>query len=113
MVALAAEFAISFGLFWLMLEALHSVRLKPLAGWLVGALLAAYVIWEAPLSGMSLNPFRTLSAAVAADDYTALWVYFLGPLAAVWLAAVLFQQWRLRPRLPPATAPPCYPDPSA
>ena len=113
-VAFLAEFVISFGLMWLLLEALHSARLKSAAGWLVGGLLAAYIIWETPLSGMSLNPFRTLATALAAGDYTALWVYLLAPTAAMWVATVLFQRWRLGPAAAPLTAhAPQYPDLSA
>lgn len=111
LVAFAAEFVISFGLMWLLLRALHSAQLKPAAGWLLGGLLMAYIIWETPFSGMSLNPFRTLAAAVVAGDYTALWVYFLAPTAAMWLAAALFQWLYRRPGCPPTSAlPPQYPD---
>ena len=110
-VAFAAEFVISFGLMWVLLLALHSRRLKPAAGWLLGGLLMVYIIGETPLSGMSLNPFRTLSAAVVAGNYAALWVYLLAPTAAMWLATALFQRRYLRPACPPTTAvPPQYPD---
>ncbi len=113
-VAFAAEFIISFGLMWLLLLALHSERMKPAAGWLLGGLLMLYIILETPLSGMSLNPFRTLATAVVAGDYTALWVYFLAPTAAMWLATALFRRAYLRPFCPPPTAtPPLYPDLSA
>ncbi|MFD2786200.1 MIP/aquaporin family protein [Hymenobacter rubripertinctus] len=113
-VAFAAEFVISFGLMWLLLLALHSARLQPVTGWLVGGLLMVYIIVEAPLSGMSLNPFRTLSAAVVAGDYTALWVYLLAPTAAMCLATALFQRFYRHPDQPPTSArPPQYPDLSA
>ncbi|MEJ7666671.1 MAG: aquaporin [Hymenobacter sp.] len=109
--AFAAEFVISFGLMWVLLLALHSRRLKPAAGWLLGGLLMVYIIGETPLSGMSLNPFRTLSAAIVAGNYSALWVYFLAPTAAMSLATALFQWFYLRPACPPTTAvPPQYPD---
>ncbi|MGI4735603.1 MAG: MIP/aquaporin family protein [Janthinobacterium lividum] len=115
--AFAAEFSISFGLMALLLFALHSATLKKATGWPVGALLGGYIVWESPISGMSLNPFRSLAAVIIADDFTSLWVYLLAPTAAMWLAAVLFQRrylsgklksTQLRPPFPSA-APPHYP----
>jgi aquaporin Z len=90
LVAFAAEFVISFLLMLVALMALHSARLKKWTGWLVGALLALYVVVEAPLSGMSLNPARTLGTAVAAGRYQGLWLYWLAPPLAMWLATVAF-----------------------
>jgi aquaporin Z len=89
-VALAAEFIITFILMATLLTALHHKRLKKVAGWLVGSLLAIYILFESPYSGMSLNPARSLASAVVADDYEGLWVYFVAPVAATWLATVLF-----------------------
>jgi catechol 2,3-dioxygenase-like lactoylglutathione lyase family enzyme len=60
-------------------------------GLCVGALVAIYIMLEAPLSGMSMNPARTLASAVAARTWTALWVYFTGPLLGMFLAADLYQ----------------------
>ncbi|MBT9392033.1 aquaporin [Hymenobacter sp. NST-14] len=90
-VALGAEFVISFIMMMVLLLALHSARLKSFTGWLLGLLLAVYITFEAPLSGMSLNPARSLGTAVAAGSYTGLWVYFLAPPLAMWLATVVFR----------------------
>ncbi|WP_019948220.1 aquaporin [Hymenobacter aerophilus] len=90
-VAFGAEFLITFIMVAVLFLALHTQRLQNLAGWLLGALLALYVVVETPYSGMSLNPARSLGSAVAAHDYGALWVYWVAPPLAAWLAAVLFQ----------------------
>lgn len=116
--AFGAEFIIAFGLVLVLLLALHSARLHKAAGWLGAALVAVYVIWESPSSGMGLNPLRSLASAVAARDYTGLWIYLLAPPAAMWLAAALFQHFRPRPgnqgaAAAVATEPPHYPDPTA
>ena len=62
-------------------------RLAPYTGLFAAALVALYITFEAPLSGMSLNPARTLASALSARIWTSLWVYFtappLGMLAAV------------------------------
>lgn len=89
-VAFGAELLITFVMMAVLLLALHTKRLENLAGWLLGALLAFYVVVETPYSGMSLNPARSLGSAVAAGNYEALWVYLLAPPLAAWLAAVLF-----------------------
>ncbi|RAK62385.1 MIP/aquaporin family protein [Hymenobacter edaphi] len=91
-VAFAAEFAISFLMMMTALVALHSARLKDWTGWLLGGLLAAFVCFEAPLSGMSMNPARTLGTAVAAGSYHGLWLYWLAPGLAMWLATALFRR---------------------
>ena len=91
--AFAAEFGISFGLMAVLLLALHSERLHKAVGWLLGALLMGYIIWVTPYSGMSINPFRSLAAAVAARDFSGLWVCLLAPTAAMWLVAVLFLRY--------------------
>lgn len=110
-IALGAELLISGALLLAMLGALHSARFRPWTGAIVGLLLALFVVVEAPLSGMSLNPARTLGSAVAAGSYPGLWVYFLGPLAAAWVAAGAFGRWRKRHFV--SAHPPVYPNASA
>ena len=89
-IAFGAEFVITFIMMAVLLLALRSRHLEKLAGWLLGGLLALYIWLETPLSGMSLNPARTLGSAVAAGSYEGLWLYFVAPLLAAWLAAVGF-----------------------
>ena len=88
-VAFGAEFAMTFVLLSLVLRVSATPRLAPGTGVIVGLTVAAFITFEDPLSGMSLNPARTLASAVAGHKWTALWVYFtappLGMLAAAWL----------------------------
>jgi aquaporin Z len=86
-VAFVAELAISFGLMAVVLFASSSARLAPFTGVFAGALVAAYITFEAPLSGMSMNPARTIASAIFADQWTAAWIYFLAPAAGMLLAA--------------------------
>ena len=64
--------------------------LNRFTGLCAGALVAVYIVIEAPLSGMSMNPARTTGSAVYARAWTALWVYFTAPLLGMLAAAQLF-----------------------
>ena len=93
-VAFGAELLISFVSMAVLLGALHHARLEKVAGWLIGGLIALYILVETPYSGMSLNPARSLASAVAAQDFRALWVYLVAPPLGMGLAAVLCRGWR-------------------
>ncbi len=110
--ALGAEILISAALMLVLLWALHSPQRKPWAGALAGLTLAVFVVVEAPLSGMSLNPARTLGTAAAAGTGQELWLYFLGPLGGMWGTAALYQRYR-RSQPPGQLPPPHFPDPAA
>jgi aquaporin Z len=88
-----AEFAICFVMMSVILSVSNAKRLSRFTGVFAAILLALFITIEAPLSGVSLNPARTLGSALPAGEFTALWVYFLAPPAGM-LAAVAF--YRLR-----------------
>ena len=54
-----------------------------------GALVATYIMVEAPLSGMSMNPARTLASAAPAGVWDAVWIYFIAPPLGMLLAGLL------------------------
>lgn len=112
-IAFAAEFVISFLLMWVLLYSLHSQALKEKTGWLLAALLAGYILFETPLSGMSLNPARTLGTAVAAGEYGSVWLYWVAPPAAMWLATVLFRRFYHGQELACAVLAGCAPVPGS
>ena len=86
-VAFAAEMAITFVLMTTVLVVSNTKRLARFTGLFAGALVALYITFEAPLSGMSMNPARTFGSAVFASNYMALWVYFTAPFLGMLLAA--------------------------
>lgn len=108
-VAFGAELLISFFSMAVLLGALHHARLEKMAGWLIGGLIALFILVESPYSGMSLNPARTLASAVAAQDFRDLWVYLVAPPLGMGLAAALCCRWR-RGRVS-EVEPPHYPAP--
>ena len=109
--ALLAEIGISAAFMLLLLRALHSAQLKAWVGALAGLMLAVFIVFEGPISGMSLNPARSTGTAAAAGLAPALWLYFVGPLLAMWAVAVWFGRYRARKAL--AERPPVYPDATA
>lgn len=89
-VAFAAEAVISLGLMWVVLEVSNNRRWSQYSGLAAGCLIACYVTFESPLSGMSMNPARTLASALPGRIWTGLWIYFTAPCLGMWLAARFF-----------------------
>ncbi len=94
--ALLGESTISFVTMSVVLWTSNTQRLAQFTGLFAGILLAAYIVVEAPISGVSLNPARTLGSAVPAGIWTAIWVYFAAPPLGMLLAAEVYLRWRGR-----------------
>ena len=93
-VAFVAELAISFFLMITVLFATNHKRLAPYTAYFVGALIAIYYTFEAPLSGMSTNPARTFGSALHANYWHALWIYFIAPSTGMIAAGEVFLRFR-------------------
>lgn len=74
------------------LRVINHPRLMRYAGVIAGALVATYITLESPLSGMSLNPARSLASAVGSGTWTAIWIYLLVPGAGMLLAAEQYRR---------------------
>ena len=90
-VAFIAEFVISMLMMSTVLWVSNSRRLSRYTPLFVGVLIATFITFEAPLSGMSMNPARTVGSAFHAGEWTALWIYFAAPTMAMVLASVLYR----------------------
>ena len=94
--AFGAEAAISFVLMLTVLNVSSAPRLTHLTGVFAGALVALWISIEAPVSGMSMNPARSLASAVIAHRGRSLWLYFVAPSLGMLAATELFQRAWLR-----------------
>ena len=87
--AFAGEVVISFVLMLTVLVMSNARRLAPLTGVAAGILIATFITFEAPLSGMSMNPARTTASALFAGGGS-LWIYFTAPPLGMLAAAETF-----------------------
>lgn len=92
--AFIAEAIISFILMTAILFISNNQRAARWTGAVAGLLVAAYISFEAPISGMSMNPARTFGSALGARDWTAIWVYFTAPPLGMMAAAELYTRTR-------------------
>ena len=92
--AFAAEVLITLVLMTVILRVSNHPTRAHLTGLCAGLLVATYITLEAPISGMSMNPARTLGSAVFARNWTALWVYFTAPPLGMLAAAELYLRRR-------------------
>jgi aquaporin Z len=93
-VAFAAELVISFLLMLTVLVSSNHARLMRLTGLFAAFLVASFITFEAPLSGMSMNPARTFGPSVVGGLARGLWVYFIAPPAGMLLAAEIYVRVR-------------------
>ena len=92
--AFLAEVIISFVLLLVVLTASNSKKWARYTGLFGGALIATYITFEAPLSGMSMNPARTFGSAFIARSFDALWLYFVAPPIGMLAAAEVYVRLR-------------------
>jgi len=88
--AFAAEFVISAVLMLTVLSLTATARLAPYTGLIVGGLVALYITFESPLSGMSMNPARSLASAAPGMLWHHLWIYLTAPLLGMLTGAQVF-----------------------
>jgi aquaporin Z len=92
--AFIAEVAITLLLMSVILRVSNTPKLNRYTGLFAGLLVMTYISVEAPISGMSMNPARTLGSAFSAGHWTALWIYFTAPPLGMLTAAELYVRSR-------------------
>ena len=94
-----AEVFISFVLMSVVLRISNTKSLARWTGLFAGALVATYITFESPISGMSMNPARTFGSAFGAQVWMSLWIYFIAPTIGMLAAAEVFTRGKTR-RMP-------------
>ena len=89
--AFLAEVLISGLLMFTILAVANSARYARWTGVWAGVLVAAFIVFEAPLSGMSMNPARTFASAAVAAEWQDLWIYFAAPPLGMLIAAAWYR----------------------
>ena len=97
--AFGAELAMTLCLMLTLLYVSSTKRLAAYTPVFAGAMIFVYITFEAPVSGMSINPARTLASALPSGRYTALWVYFTAPPLGMLAAAEVFARLSRLPRV--------------
>jgi aquaporin Z len=85
--AFAAEVFITFVLMTVVLTVANDPRTNRYTGLSAGICVALFITFEAPISGMSMNPARSFGSAVAAGRFENLWIYFVAPPLGMLAAA--------------------------
>ncbi len=88
--AAAGEFVIAFLLMSMVLHISNQPKLSRFTGLFAGLLVATYITFESPYSGMSMNPARTFASALASGIWTGYWIYLVVPPLAMLSAAELY-----------------------
>ena len=91
-IAFAAECIISFLLMTVILTVSNKEQIARWTGVFVALMLVAFITFEQPFSGMSMNPARTFSSAVPPGGWSTLWLYFTAPPLGMFLAAELYSR---------------------
>jgi aquaporin Z len=84
---IVTTFALIAGLFFF----IQRHRLRAFTPALFPVLYAVMVFLEAPISGTSTNPARSLGPAVVSGVWQGGWVYWLGPLLGMALAVIVYR----------------------
>ena len=90
-IAFIFEFAISFFLIVVVLFMEDSKRWSSYTPYVVSILIVLYITFEAPYSGMSMNPARTFASAVVSNQWSNFWLYCLAPSLGMLTGGVIYK----------------------
>lgn len=91
MIAFFAEFLISFVLMSTVLWTNKHPKLSKYTPYFTAVLITLFITFEAPFSGMSMNPARTFSSAIVANIWTGFWIYCTAPILGMFLAGEIYK----------------------
>jgi aquaporin Z len=92
--AFVAEVVITFLLMTVILNVSNSRKFARYTGLAAGSMVMLFITFEAPLSGMSMNPARSFASDFVGMQWQAIWIYFTAPLIGMVSAAEIFVRTR-------------------
>jgi aquaporin Z len=98
-VAFCAEFTIAFILMITILWVGGRPRIMNCTGLFAGTFVFLCICFEAPLSGFSMNPARSVASAAAALSWNGLWIYLTAPTTGMLAAAFLARSLKSVPMM--------------
>jgi NAD(P)-dependent dehydrogenase (short-subunit alcohol dehydrogenase family)/glycerol uptake facilitator-like aquaporin len=98
--AFLAEFLSAFFLMSIVLALGGFPRAARFTGFIAGLLSFVFITVEAPISGFSLNPARSLASALPSGLWMGFWIYVLAPPAGMALAALVNRRALTLPPMP-------------
>jgi aquaporin Z len=85
------EFILTFFLMFVILGvAVGAKEQGMMAGVAIGATVGLDALFAGPISGASMNPFRSLAPALVAGELTHLWIYLTAPVLGAFVAVVAY-----------------------
>ncbi len=88
--AALGEFTIAFTQLLVVLVAANAMATHRYTGLIAGVMVALWIVLVAPISGMSMNPARTLASALLTRQWRGFWVYLVVPPVAMLSAAGVY-----------------------
>ena len=92
--AFLAEVFITFLLMTVILNVSNSRTYARFTGLTAGTLVMLFITFEAPFSGMSMNPARSFASDFVGMQWQAIWIYFTAPFVGMFTAAEVFVRTR-------------------
>ena len=92
--AFVAEVVITFLLMTVILNVSNSRNFARFTGLAAGTMVMLFITFEAPFSGMSMNPARSFASDFVGMQWQSIWIYFTAPLIGMLSAAELFVRTR-------------------
>jgi len=87
-IAFILEFFISYILMVTVLYSNTSKQLSLLTAYFVALLITIFITFEAPYSGMSMNPARSFASAIISGEWKGYWLYCIAPPAGMICAEI-------------------------
>jgi MIP family channel proteins len=90
--ALLLEMALTFFLMFVIMAVATDVRaVGEAAALAIGGYVGLAATFAGPIAGASMNPARSFGPALVSNDWTAWWIYWVGPIVGALLGALVYQ----------------------